>query len=298
MKKYIYIYLLAVLVLNVACEDVIDVEIPTEEPRLVVDALIRVDIDEPFIPVEVKLSLSSDFFNDNTPTSAESVMIQYDEYEDGVIINTLFSNLAELQPGSGIYKPDPDFSSDQRIPTSILDRNFVFNLLIRHEGRLYLATTEYVPAVPIDSVIQGEGILFNDDETEITVTYTDDPERDSFYLFDFGFNEFLVTEDKFYKGQQFSFSYFYDQIFEPNTEIEIGLMGADQTFFNYMDLLIEQTTNDAGVFASPVATVRGNVLDITDIDNIDVTNNVGQSNVFPLGYFAIVQEYKSSITIE
>ncbi|MGB5203706.1 DUF4249 family protein [Eudoraea sp.] len=296
MKKYIY--LLVVLVLNVACEDVIDVEVPNEEPRLVVDALIRVDIDEQFIPVEVKLSLSSDFFNNNTPTSAESVLIQYDEYEDGIIINSGFSNLAEEIPGSGIYTPDPNFSSDQRIPTSILDRNLVFNLLIRHEGRLYLAVTEYVPSVPIDSVVQGDGTLFNDDETEIIVTFTDDPERDSFYLFDFSFGEFLVTEDKFYKGQQFSFSYFYDKIFESNTEIEIRLMGADQTFFNYMDLLIEQTTNDAGIFATPVATVRGNVFDITDIDNIDISDNVGQPNIFPLGYFAIVQEYKDTVVIQ
>ncbi|UCD61036.1 MAG: DUF4249 family protein [Flavobacteriaceae bacterium] len=296
MKKFIC--LLAVLVLNVACEDVIDVEVPTEEPRLIVDALIRVDIDEQYIPVEVKLSLSSNFFNDNTPTSAESVLIQYDEYEDGIIINSGFSNLAEEIPGSGIYTPDPDYSSDQRIPTSILDRNLVFNLLIRHEGRLYLATTEYVPSVPIDSLIQGDGTLFSDDETEVIVSFTDDPDRDNFYLFDFGFSEFLVTEDKFYKGQQFSFSYFYDQIFEPDTELEIGIMGADRTFFNYMDLIIEQTTNDAGIFATPVATVRGNVFDITDIDNIDVSDNVGQPNVFPLGYFAIVQEYKGSLVIQ
>ncbi len=296
MKKYIY--LIAVFVLNIACEDVIDVEVPNVEPRLVVDALIRVDIDEPFIPVEVKLSLSSDFFNDNSPTSAESVLIQYDEYEDGIIINSFFSNLAELDPGSGIYTPDPNFSSDQRIPTSILNRNLVFNLLIRHEGRLYLATTKYVPSVPIDSIVQGDGTLFNDDETEVVVTFTDDPERDSFYLFDFSFSEFLVTEDEFYKGQQFSFSYFYDQLFEPDTEIEIGLMGADKTFFNYMDLLIEQTTNDAGIFATPVATVRGNVFDITDIDNIDLLDNVEQPDVFPLGYFAIVQEYKDTLVIQ
>ncbi len=296
MKKYIY--LLVVLVLNVACEDVIDVEVPTEEPRLVVDALIRVDIDKQFIPVEVKLSLSSDFFNNNTPTSAESVVIQYEEYEGNRVIDTRFSNLAELVPGSGIYTPDPNFDTDQRIPTNILDRNWVFNLLINHEGRRYLANTKYVPAVPIDSVIQGDGTLFNDDETEVIITFTDDPDRDSFYLFDLSLSEFLVTEDKFYKGQQFSFSYFYDQIFEPDTEIEIRLMGVDQTFFNYMDLLIEQTTNDAGIFSTPVATVRGNVFDITDIDNIDLLDNVAQPDVFPLGYFAIVQEYKQTLIIQ
>lgn len=296
MKKYICLFI--VIMLNVACEDVIDVEVPNEEPRLIIDALIRVDIDEPYVPVEVKLSLSSDFFNDNTPTSAESVLIQYDEYEDGTIINSFFSNLAELDPGSGIYTPDPNFSSDQRIPTSILDRNLVFNLLIRHEGRLYLGSTTYVSAVPIDSVFQGDGSLFTDDETEIVVTFTDDPDDDNFYLFDFDFAEFLVTEDTFYKGQQFSFSYFYDQKFEPNTELEIGLMGADETFYNYMDLLIEQTTNDAGVFATPVATVRGNMFDVTDIDNIDISDNVGQPDIFPLGYFAILQEYKQTITIQ
>jgi len=296
MKKYIY--LLVVLVLNVACEDVIEVEVPNEEPRLVVDALIRVDIDEQFIPVEVKLSLSSDFFNNNTPTTAESVVILYEEYEGNRVIDTRFSNLAEIVPGSGIYTPDPNFDADQRIPTNILDRNWVFTLLITHQGRRYLATTKYVPAVPIDSVIQGDGTLFNDDETEVIITFTDDPDRDSFYLFDLSLSEFLVTEDKFYKGQQFSFSYFYDQIFEPNTEIEIRLMGVDQTFFNYMDLLIEQTTNDAGIFSTPVATVRGNVFDITDIDNIDLLDNVEQPDVFPLGYFAIVQEYKQILIIQ
>jgi hypothetical protein len=44
--------------------------------------------------------------------------------------------------------------------------------------------------------------------------------------------------------------------------------------------------------------VRGNVFDVTDLDNIDVLDNAGQPEVFPLGYFAIVQEFTSTITIE
>lgn len=296
MKKYIFLFI--VIALNLACEEVVDVELPTEEPRLIVDALIRVDIDEPYIPVEVKLSLSSDFFSNNTPASAESVAILYEEYDGDKVIETNVSNLAELVPGSGIYFPDPNFDSDQRIPTSILDRNFVFSLLIRRQGRLYLATTKYVPAVPIDSLVQGDGSLFNDEETEVIVTFTDEPDREDFYLLDFNFAEFLVTRDEFYQGQEFSFSYFYDEIFEPGTEIEISLMGVDRTFFNYMDLLLEQSDSGFNLFSTPVATVRGNVADITDIDNIDVSDNVDQPDVFPLGYFAIVEEYKSTILIE
>jgi hypothetical protein len=139
--------------------------------------------------------------------------------------------------------------------------------------------------------------LFDEDETEVVVNFTDDPERNDFYLFDFGFGEYLVTEDEFYQGQEFEFSYFYDQQFFPGTIIEISIMGTDQSFYNYMDQLIEQSGDTQGPFQIPVSTVRGNVFDITDLDNIDVIDNVDQPNVFPLGYFAIVQEFTSNIVI-
>ena len=156
-----------------------------------------------------------------------------------------------------------------------------------------------MPAVvPIDNIEVGDGTLFDDEDTEVIVTFTDDPDRDNFYVFDFGFGEYLTTEDEFYKGQQFQFSYFYDQEFDPGTELEISILGADQSFYNYMDLLIEQTDDDQGIFQTPVATARGNVFEVTGIDNIDLFDNVGRPDEFPLGYFAIVQEYKASVTIE
>ncbi len=295
MKKCVY--LLLVLMLHTACEDVIEVDLSDQETRLVVDGLIRVDIDEFFIPVEVKLSLSSNFFDENIPTSAESVIIRYEEIENNVVIFMGSSTLAETAPGSGIYVPDPNFSSDQRIPTSVLDRNLIFSLFVRHQNRLYLARTPYASAVPINSLRQDDGSLFNGDETEIVVNFTDDPEQNNYYLFDFDFGEYLVTEDEFFQGQVFEFSFFYDQRFDPETTIDISILGADQTFYNYMDLLIEQSGDFQGPFQTPVTTVRGNIFDITDLDNINVFDNVDQPDVFPLGYFAIVQEYKSSITI-
>jgi hypothetical protein len=65
-----------------------------------------------------------------------------------------------------------------------------------------------------------------------------------------------------------------------------------------MDLLIEQTEGQQGPFQTPVATVRGNVFDVTDLDNIENVDNATQPEVFPLGYFAIVQEFTERITIE
>ena len=286
------------MILCISCEDVIEVETPTDDPRLVVEALIRVDDNESFLPVRVKVSLTNNFFEEIPVTDLENIIIVYEEFEDGVIAFTGSSTLAEIEPGTGIYEPDPNFMDDQRIPTIVIfAERVVFNMIIRHQGRTYFAETEYVPSTPIISVQQGNATFFGEDDTEIIVLFADDPTRENNYVFDFDFNEYLTTDDQFYQGQLFQFSYFYDRQFEPGTEIDISILGADQTFYNYMDLLIEQSSEVPGVFQTPVATVRGNVFDITDLDNNQVVDNVSRPNDFPLGYFAVVQEYKQTVTI-
>ena len=298
MKKLFPILALC-LGLLAGCEDVIEVDVPSGDTRLIVDGLIRVDTTQTFVPVEIKVSETSGFFDEIPVTSLESIVIIYEKYEDNLVVETASSSLAEEVPGSGIYTPDPTFDEDQRIRVStILEGDWLFNLIISHKGRRYIAQTRYVPSVPIDALEQGTGTLFEGDETEVLVTFTDIPDEDNYYLLDFDFDEFLATEDEFYQGQQFQFSYFYDQEFEPGREIEISIMGADQEFFNYMDLIIEQTEQNFGFFETPRATVRGNVIDITGLDNIDVVDNTDRPNAFPLGYFAIVQEFKDTLVIE
>ena len=291
---------MVLLTFCIGCEEVIEVDTPVDDPRLVVNALMRVDIDEQFIPVVVSLTLTSGFFDEIPITSADDNITIIQEFfdEDGFLTGTGFSSLSEQPPGSGIYMPDPTFDNDQRIPTTVTQFDVLYTMIIRHQGRRYAAQTRYVPSVPIDNLEIGDNTLFDDDETELIVTFTDDPDRDNYYVFDFGFGEFLATDDQFIQGQQFSFSYFYDQKFEPGTELEVGLLGADLTFFNYIDLLVEQTEGQQGPFQTPVATARGNVFDITGLDNINILDNVERPDEFALGYFAIVQEYKASITVE
>ena len=284
-----------------SCEEVIDVEVPVEDPRLVVEGLLRVDTTEVFVPVEVKLSQTAGFFDEIQPvTDAEQVIIILQVFdEDGMSTGTGTKSLTQLEPGSGVYVPDPSFDADQRLRVStVLSGDILYTLVVQWRGRRYAAQTRYVSSVPIDELRLGDGTLFDGDETELVVRFTDDPDRDNFYVFDFGFGNFLATEDTFYKGQQFEFSYFYDEDFEAGTELEVGILGADRTFYNYMDLLIEQTDGQQGPFQTPVATVRGNVFDVTNLDNDQVMDNTSQPNSFGLGYFAIVQEFTERITIE
>ena len=296
------LFLLGIMwVALVGCEDVIEVEVPVEEPRLVVDGLLRVDTTQTYVPVEVRLTQTAGFFDEIQPvTDADQVIIILQTLdEDGLPADTGTRSLTQLEEGSGVYVPDPSFDADQRLLVStVVENDILFTLVVSWRGRRYAAQTKYVTSVAIDELRLGDGTLFGEDETELIVRFTDNPDRDNFYVFDFGFGNFLASEDTFYKGQEFEFSYFYDEDFEPGTELEVGLLGADRTFFNYMDLLIEQTEGQQGPFQTPVATVRGNVFDVTDLDNIENVHNAAQPEVFPLGYFAIVQEFTERITIE
>ncbi len=283
----------------IACEDVIDVDLPEQETRLVVNGLLRVDIGQEFVNVEVGMSETSNFFEENQPTQVESAAIIYgvlDEFGD--IVDPAFSNLAEVDPGSGIYVPDPNFTSDQRIRTVDIGPGVVFFLQITYNGRNYFARTEYAPTVPINSLTQGDETLFDEDDIEVIVSFTDVPDEENYYVFDFGFGEFLAIDDQFIDGQEFEFSYFFDSNVQPGQEITVSILGATQDFYNYIDLLVEQTDDTGGVFQTPIATARGNVFDITDLDNIDVFDNVEQPELFALGYFAVVEEFTETVTIQ
>lgn len=300
MKRYILITLS--IVLFISCEDVIDVELPENDTRLIVNGVIRVDESQEFLPIEIVVSESSSFFDENTTATIESAIIYYGTPSPDapeILEGGGVSNLAELEPGSGKWVPDPNFDADQRIRVSSIDEGDVFQLIIQTSEEQYFATTTYVKSVPIDSLEQGDETLFSGDETEVIVSFTDRADSDDFYVLDLDFGEFLVTEDEFYQGQTFIFSYFYDNDLAINTSsvVNISLLGADEQFYNYMNQIIVQSGGDQGPFQTPAATVRGNIINITGIDNDEIVDNVERSDNFALGYFAIVEEYIDSITI-
>ncbi len=285
MKKIVYIILIVLTFTN--CEDVIEVDIPSEKPRLVIDALIRVDTSQQIQTISVKVSLTDSFFGEVVVTGLKQITIT------NLGISPTFANpgfIVLLEVAPGIY--------EKVVSTSFLITQGELIFQVEHEEQLYLARTHYVPTVPIDTLIQGDGTAVNGGQSEVIVTFTDNPNRNDFYLFDFDFDNFFVSGDEFYQGQQFQFSYFYDKVIEPGQEVDISILGVERSFFNYMNLLIEQSENDLDLFETPVATVRGNIINVTEIDNIDFFDNVDQTNNFALGYFAVIQTFTKSIIIE
>lgn len=261
----------------ISCQDVVDVDVPNDSPRLIVDALIRLEENHTNVVIRIKTRLSSSFFDNVVPTSVDQMTLTNEQSGNSF-------TLIENGSGSGIY--ETSVSSLFLTEGSLL-------LSISHDGQDYAARTSYVPSVPIEKLEQGDATLFEGTETEIVVAFTDAPDRTDFYLFDFDFGEYLVTEDTFYPGQTFQFSYFYDEDLQASRKVDISLLGVDKSFFNYMNQIIAQSSGgDQGPFQTPAATVRGNIVNVTDL------GGESQEDNFALGYFAVCQSFSDSIVIE
>lgn len=281
-----------------SCEDVIEVEVPEEDPRLNVEGLIRVDTTEEFLPIEIKLSTTTPFFDEFEPLNeVEEITIIIQVFdEEGNSQGTGTSVLGPDETRDGYYIPVViEGDVDERVGMGIIEFDALYTLVITWKGRRYAAQTRYVPAVPITEASFGENTLFEEDETEVIVQFEDNPEPGNYYIFDFGAGEYLPSEDEFYNGQEFEFSYFVQRELSTSEPLELKIFGADQTFYNYMLLLTEQSGLLENPFQVPVATVRGNVFDVTELDNIENFDNAGSPMVFPLGYFAIVQEFEYTV---
>jgi hypothetical protein len=268
MRKNFFTFIFLLLLLG--CQDVIEVDVPVDKPRLVIDGVIRLyDVLQPTVVVQVAASRTSPFFEEIQPARLTRITLA------NTTENTSWE-LDELAPNSGIYTKE--------VQQTMLTRGELV-LSIDYEGQNYQASTQFVPSVPIDSLVQGEGTLFTGKETEVRLSFTDTPGRTDFYLFDFDFNQYLVSEDTFYPGQSFQFSYFYDEGLQSGTELQISILGVDEPFFNYMNQLIVQSGGDQGPFQTQSATVKGNIVNTTDPGN------------FALGYFAVCQAYSDSLLI-
>nr|WP_299388873.1 hypothetical protein [Allomuricauda sp.] len=247
--------------LLVGCEEVINPDLPTTEPQLVIDALIGYNDNagEPITRGEVKLTLTAPFLISEVPAVNSAQVFIIDEA-------TGFTYpLSESEPG--VF--------NQGLPNLRFNRDYTLQVIYNNE--VYTATERLVKTTPIDKLEQGDDFLFDEEEeTEVKITITDIAGERNQYLFAFGFNNFLVIEDTFFDGEQLTFSYFYEDI-DPGRLLAVTIFGADKEFANYAEEVLEQAGEDngsGGPFTVP-ATVKGNIINTTNPEN------------FPFGYFAL-----------
>ena len=269
MKKIIF---LIVLIGFISCQDVIDVDLPQSEPKLIIDASIDWIKGTSGSNQTIKLSLSAPYFND-TILPANNAIVSVTNSQNVEFIFTEDTN-------TGIYR---NIEFEPII-------NETYKLSVVYNDETYEGIETLKPVASITRVEQFANGGFTGEDYEIK-TYTNDPiDEDNYYLLEFSNDiptlpSLEVFKDEFVNGNEV-FAYYSNEDLKVGTEINIRSYGASERFYEFMFILLQQTGESGGPFETQPATVKGNCVNITNKEN------------FPLGYFRLAEVDEYTYVIE
>lgn len=273
MKKLLYITLIFSSLCFTSCEEVVDVDLDTAAPRLVVDASINWVKGTAGNEQTIHLTTTTGYFEDTVPPVSNATV--FITNGDGVVFN--FTETAN--PG---YYTCTNF---------VPQIGQTYTLTVINGDETYTAV-ETLYAVPdIENIVQSDDGGFLGDNTEVRFYFQDNGSEDNWYLVRYdteilAFPEYDVMDDSFTQGNQM-FNFIDDEDFEAGQPLDIKLYGTSQQFYNYMRKLLEVAgTGGGGPFDTPPATVRGNVINPDDEDG------------YALGYFRLSEVDAVQYTIQ
>ncbi|WP_395056382.1 DUF4249 domain-containing protein [Flavobacterium sp.] len=258
-----YLFIIIAVLFLTSCENPVDISLDTAQPKLVIDAVIKWQKGTSGNEQKIKLTTTTDFYTNIIPAvSGATVYITNSA-------NTVF-NFIET-PNTGEY------ICTNFVP--VVNENYTLTVI--NNGQTYKATDKLLATPNIDTTNQisvpGVG---GTDLIQVKFFYQDNGLEDNFYLIGFknstkAFTEFGVIKDRFFQGNQM-FGFYTDDKLKAGDKLDIYLQGISERYNNYMEKLLNIAAIDGGnPFATPPATLRGNII-----------NQTNEAN-FPLGYFSL-----------
>lgn len=273
MKK-IFLLLLPILFLAASCEEVVEVDLTTAPPRLVIDASINWVKGTPGNEQTVKLTTTTGYYNPAIPVVEGATVFMTNS------TGTVFDFIE--QPGTGNY------TCTTFVP--VVGESYTLTVIV--DGQTYKATETLYGTPDIEEIVQdNEGGFLNED-VEVRFFYQDNGATDNWYMhrFDWAgvpYPDYDVSEDRFFQGNRM-FGIFSNEDLAAGQQVRIRLYGISQRYYNYMMILISMAEGGAGSgpFQSPPTTLRSNMINQTNQDN------------YALGYFRLGEVSDLTYTIE
>lgn len=262
MKKTTLLIVLFILAFFSSCEEVVDVDLDTAAPKLVIEAAINWQKGTTGKQQTIKLTTTTGYFQNVIPTvSGAIVFIKNSQNEQ--------FNFTEV-PKTGRYVCN-NFKP-------VIDE--IYTLTVINKGTTYNATETLKSVAPISRIEQNNEGGITGKDIEIRAFYNDPADADNFYLYKYVYSgkitsTYYVSEDKFFQGNEY-FSKSDDDELKIGDEVEVTHYGISKQYYNYMSILVSIAgSNVGGPFQSPPATVKGNIINTNDKAN------------YPLGYFSL-----------
>lgn len=256
-----------------SCEEVVHVDLETAAPRLVVDASLNWLKGTDGSQQTITLTTTTGYYEPEVPVVGGATVFVTNS------TGTVFDFIEE--PGTGRY------NCTNFIPVI----NETYTLTVISGGQTYTATETLFAVPDITSIQQDDEGGFLGDEVEVRYFFQDNGAEDNWYLSRFDspvqdYPEYDAMEDRFNQGNEM-FNFYSHEDLEPGMELGIRLFGISERYYNYMMQIISISEGGAGggPFQTPPVSVRGNIVNQSDINN------------FALGYFRVSEEVTTTYTV-
>lgn len=270
MKKIISLFAILLLI---SCEDKVNVALDTANPKLVIDANILWPKGTLGNNQTIKLTTTTDYYSNTIPTVSGAV-VYITNSASNVFIFTETPNTGEYVCSNFIPVINEDYS-----------------LTIQYAGQTYKSTEKLLATPTIDDVQQTIVQGFGGDVIQVKFFYQDNGLEDNNYLIGVknstkAIPEYGVLKDKFFQGNQM-FGFYSDDKLKVGDQLFFSLQGISTRYFNYMEKLLNIAGSGGGSpFATPPATLRGNIVNQNDENN------------YPLGYFHLSEIDTRNYTVQ
>ena len=256
MKK---IALLFLLIAFSGCQDEVNVDLDTAAPRLVIDANILWQKGTVGNEQAIKLSMTTDYYSPVVPPVLGATVFITNSS------NTVFNFT------------DSDNNGEYICTNFVPVINETYTLTVQVNGITYTATEKLLATPTVDDVQQTTVQGIGQDLIQVKFFFQDNGNEENNYFVSvlkapLVVPEWGVIEDEFFQGNQM-FGFYTDEDLEAGNSLHFELQGISQRYYNYLNKLINITSNGGNPFATPPATLRGNIV------------NTSNSDDFPFGYF-------------
>jgi len=244
-----------------SCEEVVDVDLDTAPPKLVIEGSINWEKGTLGNNQMIKLSTTTSYYSNVFPAVSGAIVTVANS------ASTIF-NFVE-NPGTGQY------ICTNFIP--VIDEEYTITIIYNGETFTGKETLKSVASI---TTIEQETVQLDEEYTQIKAKYNDPANAENHYMYRYKYPstllpEYSVDEDRFYNGNV-GFSLSLNKDASPNDQVEIIHYGISKRYYNYMmQLLSISGNNTGGPFSTTPATVRGNIVNITNPNN------------YPFGYFRL-----------
>jgi hypothetical protein len=260
-----------------SCEEVINVDLETAAPKLVIDASIKWEKGTTGSLQKIKLTTTTDFYSNTIPVATGATVsvtnttlttpITYPFIENGQTGEYVCANF-----------------------TPVINNDYA--LTVVYKGQTFTSTSKFMAGPVIEKTEQTLKPGFGgEDYYEIKFYFQDNGAEDNFYLVglknkNIAYPEYGVLSDEFFQGN-LMFAIYGDDDLKKGDVIEYNVQGITEKYSNFMTKLLNIAGSDGGnPFATAPATLRGNIVNTTNPDD------------YPFGYFHLSEIDSDSYTIQ